>query len=78
MISILLTTHNKVTVQGVTGNVLDMGMGCPEGLVGLNPAIRIPMSRTLPIKSLGIKADPTAFSGLLARHQRLVDLEETQ
>ena len=30
------------------GNVLDMGMGCPESLVGLNPAIQIPMSSALP------------------------------
>ena len=27
---------------------LDMGMGCPESLVGLNPAIQIPMSSALP------------------------------
>ena len=32
----------------IYGNVLDMGMGCPESLVGLNPAIQIPMSSALP------------------------------
>jgi len=30
------------------GSVLDMGMGCPESFVGLNPAIQIHMSSALP------------------------------
>ena len=30
------------------GSVLDMGMGCPESFVGLNPAIQIPMSSAPP------------------------------
>lgn len=32
------------------GSGLDMGMGCPEGFVGLNPAIQIPMSSAPPFR----------------------------
>ena len=32
----------------ILGSVLDMGMGCPESFVGLNPAIQIPMSSAPP------------------------------
>ena len=36
------------TTLSLLGSVLDMGTGCPESFVGLNPAIQIPMSSAPP------------------------------
>jgi len=54
-----------------TGSVLDMGMGCPEGLVGLNPAIQIHMSSALVRRAkLGFTSQgKNLVLEALARHQ---------